>query len=335
MIGGSGSSMNRLIVAGIGLMFMARLCPLTAQVQIYGMTAASSGSTAAGLSLVHFPSNAPGSITTVGSFTGMLPGHALRTIDFRPATGQLYAMSQSTSTMTTVQLYTVNLDTAALTPVGSTITLTGSTSTRIELEFNPVTDIAHVFSGGAAGNNHTVNPVTGALLGTHTNLVYAAGDPNQTQIPSIVGAAFSNNTVGAASTTLYGWDYNNDALITIGGPAGVPAPASGNVFTVHEPAGSWTNGAGLGMDIGPQSNTLYVTHDDPNTGTTMSLFTRDLVSGAESLVGAFPSGTFVADVSVNPVPEPATYLATLFAVSLIIGKSVRKQRWAMKLRNIL
>ncbi len=75
------------------------------------------------------------------------------------------------------------------------------------------------------------------------------------------------------------------------------------------------------MDISGATGILYVTHDDPNTGASMNLYTRNLTTGAETLLGAYPGGTFVADLSVfipagaiTPTPSPtatATPSATL------------------------
>ena len=277
-----------------------------AQETIYGMTAASSSSLAAGVSLVSFSNTTPGTINTIGAFTGVTAGQSLRTIDFRPATGQLYALS---SNATAAQLYTVNLATAALSPVGAGITLTGNATTRLNMSFNPSNDTISLLGGGAVGvaNNYTISPTTGAITATNTNLAYASGDVNAAATPSIIGAAYSNRGGGGAPT-LYAWDFNNDALVTVGGPGGVPSPATGTLTTVNDPPVFLTTNGGLGMSISGATNTLFVSHDDPANAAVMSLYTRDLSTGAETLIGAYPAGTFVADISVAPVPEPGTIL---------------------------
>lgn len=297
----------------------AATAPALSQETIFGMTAANSGSGAAGVNLVSFSSATPGTLTTIGAFSGINAGHSLRSIDFRPSNNLLYAVS--TNGTTEGQLYTVNLSTAALTAVGSPFTMTGNTATSVDIDFNPVTDVLHIVTRGTVGNNHRVNPNTGALISTDTALAYAPGDANVGATPSISGIAFSNNTVGAASTTLFGWDYNNDALVTIGSTGGAPnPPSSGLMNSVNTPTGFLTFNAGIGMDVSGATNTLYVTHDDPATGTSMSLFTRDMTTGAETLIGSY-GAVFVADISVQPIPEPASLLvggvAVLGAVRLI------------------
>jgi len=288
---------------------------------IYGKTTATVGGTA-GVNLVSFSSNDPGTITTIGAFTGLTPGQvAVRTIDFRPATGTLYAISTGGTLPLLGQLYTVDLTTAALTPVGTTFSLGTGNSTRVEMDFNPVTDRIRVISSvtGASGlnNNFRVNPNDGTLEATDTNLAYDAGDPQAGfGAYNMLGVAHSNNVDGATSSTLYSWDYQSDSLVTIGGLNGTPSPNTGLMFTVNNPGVFMTFNAELGMDISGLTDTLFVTHDDPNTGTSMNLYTRDKTTGAETLMGAYPGGTFVGDIAVfiplvPPSPTPtATETAT-------------------------
>jgi hypothetical protein len=287
------------------------LAPVHAET-IYGMTTASSSGLVPGLGLVRFDSATPGTVTALGSFSGIVAGQAVRSIDFRPANGLLYALSSGTTgaTAAQAQLYTVNLATAALTPVGSGLVLTDNTANRIEIDFNPVADRLRVIVGGAVNRSYRVNADTGALVAADSVLDYDLGDPLAGSGPIVLAAAYSNNVPGALSTTLYAWDYNTDALTTVGGLGGVPSPNGGLMFTVAAPAPGvfLTSLSAIGMDISGATGTLYVTHDDPATGTFMSLFTRNLTTGAQTLVGNYPTGTFIADISAAPVPEPATWL---------------------------
>ena len=291
----------------------AALCALApAQAEtIYGMTAASNQGLAPGLGLVRFDSATPGSVTTLGTFSGIVAGHVVRSIDFRPANGLLYAISNGSTAATAsqAQLYTVNLSTAALTPVGAGLTLTGNTAARIEMDFNPVADRIRIIVAGSTNLSYRANPDTGALVGVDTPIDFAPGDPLFDSGPVVVAGAYSNNVPGALSTTLYAWDYNTDALTTIGSPGGSPlSPNSGQMFTVNAPVGSLTGNSGIGMDISGLTGRLYVTHDNPADGLFMSLFTRNLTTGVETRLGNYPTGVFIADISAAPVPEPATWL---------------------------
>jgi MYXO-CTERM domain-containing protein len=303
---------------------MCATAPLHAET-IYGMTAVNSSGLSAGVGLVRFDSATPGTVTTIGSFSGVVAGQALRSIDFRPADGQLYALSSGTTagTAALAQLYTVNLATAALTKVGAAgFSLTGNTATRIEMDFNPVADRVRIIVGGTTNRSYRADPNTGALVATDTSIDYAVGDPLAGTGPIVLAAAYSNNVAGAASTTLYAWDFNTDALTTVGGLNGVPSPNGGQMFTVATPPGGalLVNQSGIGMDISGASGVLYVTHDDPATGSFMSLFTRNLSTGAQSLVGNYPTGLFVADISVAVVPEPATWAMAALGLAGLLAR---------------
>jgi MYXO-CTERM domain-containing protein len=297
-----------VVVAGL----VALAGPAQAEL-IYGMTAANGLSTSPGLGLVSFDSATPGTVATIGSFSGVVAGHAVRSIDFRPATGELWAISTGTTTgnFGLAQLYTVNLATAALTPVGSGFTLTGNTSPRVEIDFNPTVDRIRILTGGATANNFRANPLTGGLVQADTDLSRAPGDLLDGVAFSIVGAAYTNNVPGATSTTLFAYDYSNDAVVTIGGPNGAPSPNGGQLFTVSapEPDVFLTTNAALGMDVSGLTGTLYITHDDPVNIAPMRLYTIDTTTGLQTEIGAYANNLWVTDISVAPaVPEPATWL---------------------------
>ncbi len=294
---------HSLKASALAIVTLAVLSTPASAELIYGMTAASSSSTSAGLGLVSFDSATPGSVTTIGNFSGVVAGHSVRSIDFRPSNGQLYAVSSNGASG---QLYTVNLANASLTAVGSGFTMGANTSAAVEMDFNPVVDAVRILTGGATDNSFRVNATTGALAAQDTNLAWDAGDQNFGTSFNIVAGAYGSNFAGTTSTTLYGWDYLSDSLIRVGGVNGPPSPNTGLMFTVHEPASFLTFNAGVGMDISGATNTLYVTHDDPATGAISSLYTRNLTTGEQTLVGSYGAGLFINDISVTAVPEPAT-----------------------------
>jgi hypothetical protein len=199
---------------------LAVLAPPAQAETILGLTS--------GDQLVTFASRAPGTILSTVNVTGLQSGELLLGIDVRPATGQLYGLCS------TNRIYTINPWTGAAAVVGSgpfTPALTGS---HFGLDFNPVPDAIRIVSDEE--QNLRVNPNTGAVLGTDVNLAYAPGDPNFGGNPMIVAVAYSNNTEGAANTTLYGIDSLYHTLVrqgaVDGGAGGVAGPNGGQLFTI-------------------------------------------------------------------------------------------------------
>lgn len=291
---------------------------IKAQEPVFAITSSTISNMADAVNLVTFNTNTPGNWTTIGALSGVLPGHSVRTIDWRPSNGIVYAMSTNSSVLTETQLYTVNTATAALTPVGSTFTITGNQSRAIEMDFNPVTDELRVITRW--GQNIRVNPTTGAIASIDTNLAYVAGDLSGISPVDIdiLGVAHGNDG------TLFGWEFTNDALVRIGGNAGSPPASNGLVTSIDIPNGFLTgSGTNVSMDVGRSSNTLFTAHETtPNSGT-MSFFTRDMASGSETLLGAFGTGNFVVDFTI--VPEPGSMIAGTAAV-VAVGGWIRRRR---------
>ena len=114
--------------------------------------------------MVSFNSATPGTFLTNVPLSGITAGEGVLGIDFRPATGQLYAISGSTSVASTGTVYTVNLATGALSTVGTagnTGLMPGNTSSRVSLDFNPVVDRMRVVTGNR--QNYRFNPNTRPL----------------------------------------------------------------------------------------------------------------------------------------------------------------------------
>ena len=87
----------------LGMFFFAGLMETNAAT-IYGVTSSNQ--------LVRFGATSPGNVTTVGAITGLQSGENVLGIDFRPATGQLYALGSNS------RIYTINKKTGAATLVG-------------------------------------------------------------------------------------------------------------------------------------------------------------------------------------------------------------------------
>src|SRR5215204_2232948 len=88
---------------------------------LYGVTT--------GNSLMRFDSATPGTVTTVGAITGLQGGENVLGIDFRPATGQLFALGSNS------RLYTIDKTTGAATFVATLST--ALSGTEFGVDFNP------------------------------------------------------------------------------------------------------------------------------------------------------------------------------------------------------
>lgn len=293
---------------------------------IYGITAALSTSTG-GSNLVSFDSATPGTITNIGALSGALPNHAVRSIDFRPNGAQLYAISTDTTSLSTAQMYTVDVATGVLTPQGGTFSLTGNTSSIVRIDFNPAADRLRITTGGATNNNYRWNPVASAFVAQDTSLSFAVGDPNAAQ-PTITmtGTAYTNNFPGTTSTTLYGWEYQRDSIVTIGSIGGSPnSPNGGIMNTVFTAAPSFrTLGNQIGMDISA-NGIAFVNHDDPGLGTPHGLFMIDLSNGNQTPLGDFGS-TLMLDIAAATVPEPTSMALCGLAIGGFGLRTWRKRK---------
>jgi len=279
---------------------------------LYGVTDASSSQ-----ALFSFDSaNAAGS-TTIATITGLGLGQIVRGIDFRPADGLLYAITTTAEVPTNVRLYTINLSTGAAAAVGAGFTLTGNTSSRFSIDFNPVADRLRLVTGD--GQNYRVNPIDGTLVAQDTSLF------DGVDTPLISGLAYTNNVVGATQTTLYAYEYFTDTVGMIGSLNGTPNSPNGGLYTVVGDSGVVTFSAAAGMDISGTTGIAYFAADDNDSATSASeLFTVNLGTGALTMVGNLPVAAI--GISVVPVPEPATWGLMLLGLGAISRRLAARRR---------
>jgi hypothetical protein len=230
--------------------------------------------------LLFFDSATPGTVTKsikVSTFAD----EPLVAIDFRPATGDLYAMGRSG------RLYVLNLTTGATSiPSATPAPLSG---TRFGFDFNPTVDRIRVTTD--ADENIRLNPNDGSVTATDTPLAFAAGDLRAGVNPNIVGSAYTNNFAGAGATILYDIDSTSDILVYQD-----PANA-GSLHTVGS-LGVNTNDL-VGFDISQGTGVAYASL---TVGVT-NLYTVNLATGAVTLVGmigdpAALAGELVVDIAV-------------------------------------
>jgi hypothetical protein len=77
------------------------------------------------------------------------------------------------------------------------------------------------------------------------------------------------------------------------------------------------------MDVSTTTNTLFISRDSDISGTSQSFFTRDMATGAETLIGAFGAGNTILDFTI--VPEPGSVIAGA-AAAIAVGGWIRRRR---------
>ncbi len=229
---------------------------------IYGVSTANQ--------LVRFDSATPGTVTTIGTITGLQAAENVLAIDFRPATGQLYGLGSSS------RLYTVNTVNGMASAVGTAgaFTLVG---TDFGFDFNPTVDRIRVVSN--TGQNIRLNPDTGALAANDTNL-----NPGT---PSVSAAAYTNNFAGATTTVLYVIDSGTDTL-------NIQNPPNGGVIVPVGALGVDTIGVN-GFDIATIGGMAFASL---NVGGTSRLYTINLTTGAATQVAAIGGSLMLRGLSV-------------------------------------
>jgi hypothetical protein len=263
--------------------------------------------------LVSFYSDAPASLVDDVAITGPVGGEVAG-LDFRPATGELYAVLVMGAMS---QAVTIDTATGVMTPHGAMLaTPYGS---FFGFDFDPVAD--RIRFVGDYDVNQRLDPDSGALL-TDLPLRYAPGDVAEGSNPNVVNIAYTNSFVGAATTVLYGVDSGLDALIV------APSPNDGLLTTIGA-LGVDTTGDG-GFDIQPGTNTTYAALSVAGVS---KLYGIDLTTGVATEIGTIGGGTFMAGgappfiiAGIAIAPEAGAFASALCAGALLGFLRGRTQR---------
>jgi hypothetical protein len=261
---------------------------------IYGV--ASQGG---GQSLISWDSATPGVLIASKPISGLGANASVLGIDFRPATGELYALlSEGLS----YRLATIQ----ASSGIGTGLAGNGLAAVNgfsHGFDFNPTIDRIRITSD--TDTNLVYNPVPGQLQTVATNLAYGGADPNFGKDPNIMGSAYNNNQNGAVTSQLYGIDTGLDILVTQGnntgtlgtvGPLGVDVSALGG-FDIQ--AGSPFSAFATMTPVGSSQSIFY---------------TINLATGAATAVGPIGGGIQITAMTAA-LPEPATAGMAAFAVA--------------------
>ncbi len=232
------------------------------------------GITASGNNLIKFNAKAPGTSLATTIITGLPAGEKIIAIDFRPATGQLYGLGN------TSRLYIINQESGVATIVGTAPFAPAIAGSLVGFDFNPTVDRIRLVT--SAGQNLRLNPETGMVAAT--DIVLNPGTP------AVVAVAYTNSVAGAATTTLFDIDLatnklykqdppNNGVLVEVGS-LGV---ASGNES---------------GFDIAPDNSVALASF---NIGANVGLYQIDLSTGKATNLGNLSTPIIGLAIPTPPV----------------------------------
>jgi hypothetical protein len=194
--------------------------------------------------LLRFDLAMPWLAPAIAPVSGLMPGEHLHSIDFRPATGQLYGLGS------TSRLYTIDTTSGIATAVGAGFA-TPLVGTAFGFDFNPTVDRIRIVSD--ADQNLRAHPDTGAIVASDLPLVYATGDSGFGVDPAAMASAYTNNLPGATSTLLYNLDAMRDVLVT-------QVPPNNGVLNTVGPLGRDITGIG-GFDIATDGRAFAAIQD--------------------------------------------------------------------------
>ena len=274
-------------------------------VALAGMSTAANAELVYGLTdnndLVTWDSGDSTNILSGTAVWGMQQNETLRGIDFRPATGQLYAVGSYNN------LYTVDVNTGQATQVGSGPFAPVANGSSFGFDFNPVIDRIRYVSD--ANQNLVLNPNDGTST-LVTSLFFGAGDVNEGVDPSVVGSAYTNSFAGATTTQLYGIDSELDILVTQANSAGTLMTVGSLGFDVNDT---------LSFDISGTSGLAFATMQ-LNGMSSSSFWMIDLSSGSATMLGEIGGGGVITSMAVTPAPAS---LALLGLGGMVLGKRRR------------
>lgn len=232
---------------------------------------------------------------------GLPVGEQLVGLDFRVAKGVLYALGR------TGQLYTLDVQTAQLTPVGNGRLQVPLRGTQFGVDFNPTVDRIRVVSD--LGQNLRLHPDTGAMVDydataqgvqSDPDLRYADSDPQASHRPQVAATAYTYNLKNDKLTTNFVIDSRLGTLVMQGSREGVEpveTPNLGVLRTVGElGTGPLLDAAFDIADVGNSPLLAVRTATDGRT----RLYRVDLATGKATLLGTLGSGQAIIGLAIEP-----------------------------------
>ena len=198
--------------------------------------------------------NTPSSTVTI---TGLQSGEMIISIDYRPATGQLYGLGSLG------RLYFIHEVSGLATALSDQPLNPAVSGANASIDFNPTVDRIRLVTD--SGQNLRLHPDLGTVVATDGNL-----NPG---MPKVSAAAYTNNFAGTASTLLYVIDHETNMLYT-------QTPPNDGVLVPVGPLGVDVS-AENGFDIGGMSNSAFAVL---RVGNAIGVYRINLMTGSASKV---------------------------------------------------
>jgi len=265
------------------------------------------------IAMLNSPAN-PNEISEPIPITGLTVGENIEGIDYRPNTGELYALAYNESLMQG-RLYVINQTSGMASPIGTMPISMNLIAGMTGFDFNPTVDRIRVVN--ANGSNYRLHPSTGVLVATDGDLAFAANDMNSDATPIAVASGYTRSYIGTESTILYNIELGQNILTTQ-----IP-PNDGILNSIGN----------LGIDIASDSYVGFDIYYDEATGNDLAyvsatttgnnnpqLFRIDLATGALSLLGTIGSGINIKSIAAEiDRTEPEMTGVQIFALSSNAG----------------
>jgi hypothetical protein len=290
-VGGMGPSLLGAIDLGSGA--ISPIGPIGADLTIVGLALPTTATPPSEIlwlldeanTLRQIRSDAPETVLAEAPVIGLAEGETLLAIDFRPATGQLFAISSAG------RLYAVNPLSGRAMAIGAGPLDPQLANASPGFDFNPVPDRIRIVAGA---QNLRANPSDGTVI-VDGELAYAEGDVNNGQTPQIVAAGYTNSVRGATSTALYVVDAELNVLA-------LQSPPNEGVLNTIGTLGLNVDERTT-LDIG-RSGTVYIAYTAPG-GANSVLGVVDLASGRVTPIGP------LVGAPVRSIAGPTPFITVL------------------------
>lgn len=241
--------------------------PATNQI-FYGLTSSNQ--------LIQYNANAVNAPMNTMDITGLGSGENIIGIDFRPATGQLYGVSDAS------KLYIIHHGSGVATMLGSSAFSPSIEGDYVGFDFNPTVDRIRLVTN--EGQNLRLHPETGAVAATDGSL-----NPNT---PWVSAAAYTNSYAGATSTVLFDIDAVDNRLVK------QDPPNDGVLVNVGALGIEIASGTDVSFDISPDNSVALATI---TVGTTKGLYKINLTTGMATSLGSISADIIGIAIPTNPV----------------------------------